>query len=116
MRGFGLLDRHLFVEWSKIFSATAVGFPVFVIIIEVVEKLDQYQAIPPLDLALSYVYSFPEKLLLVLPAAVLFATAFTMGSFSKHMELSAAQACGRSFHRLLQPRADDRVPRQQAST
>ena len=105
MRLFGILDRHLLWEWSKILLATAIGFPLFVIVIDITEKLDDYlaQGIPPGDIALSYVFSFPETLQLVLPAAVLFATAFTLGTFSRHLELNAAKACGRSFHRLVVP-------------
>ena len=105
MRLLRILDRYLLWEWSKIFSATAIGFPLFVIVIDATEKLDDYlsQGIPPRDIALSYVFSFPETLRLVLPAAVLFATAFTLGVFSRHLELAAAKACGRSFHRLVVP-------------
>jgi lipopolysaccharide export system permease protein len=42
---------------------------------------------------------------LVLPAAVLFATVFTIGSMARHSELTAAKAGGQSFHRLLLPMA-----------
>ncbi len=105
MKLFGILDRHLLWEWNKILLATAIGFPIFVIVIDITEKLDDYlaQGIPPGDIALSYVFSFPETLRLVLPAAVLFATAFTLGTFSRHLELNAVKACGRSFHRLVVP-------------
>ena len=76
----GLLDRHLLWEWTKIFVSTAVGFPLFVIVINVTDQLDDLlmQGIPTRDIALSYVYSFPENLRLVLPAAVLFATVFSI--------------------------------------
>ena len=102
---FGLLDRYLLWEWTKIFVATAAGFPLFVIIIDVTEKMNDYllQGIAPGDLALSYVFSFPANLSLVLPAAVLFATVFSIGAFSRHSELSAAKASGQSFHRLIVP-------------
>ncbi len=102
---FGLIDRHLLWEWSKIFLATALGFPVFVTVINITDQLNELlmQGIPPRDIALSYMYSFPENLRLVLPAAVLFATVFTIGSFSRHSELTAAKASGRSFHRVILP-------------
>ena len=105
MKPGGILDRYLAGEWVEIFAATAIGFPLFVIIIDISEKIDDYlaQGIPPADIALSYVYGFPETLRVVLPAAVLFATAFTMGAFSRHLELAAAKACGTSFHRLVTP-------------
>ncbi len=102
---FGLLDRHLAWEWTKIFLATTIGFPVIVIIINIVENLDNYLAagIPTTHIFLSYVYSFPETLALVLPAAVLFATVFAIGGFSRHSELIAAKASGRSFYRTIVP-------------
>ncbi len=102
---FGLIDRHLLWEWSKIFLSTALGFPVFVIVINVTDQLNELlmQGIAPRDIALSYMYSFPENLRLVLPAAVLFATVFTIGSFSRHSELTATKASGRSFHRVILP-------------
>src|SRR2546428_13889599 len=40
---------------------------------------------------------------LVLPAAVLFATVFTIGPLARHSELTAAKASGMSFHRLVRP-------------
>jgi len=40
---------------------------------------------------------------MVLPAAVLFATVFTIGSLTRHSELTAAKASGISFYRLLVP-------------
>lgn len=102
---FGILDRHLLWEWTKIFTATSLGFPIFAIVIHVVDHIDEYlmRGIPPRDIVLSYVYSFPANLSLVLPAAVLFATVFTLGAFSRHSELAAAKASGRSFHRLVVP-------------
>ncbi len=72
-----ILDRYLLREWSKIFFITMVAFPLFAIIIELTDKLDEYLAkgIEPSAITLSYVFSLPEKLSLTLPAAVLFATA-----------------------------------------
>jgi lipopolysaccharide export system permease protein len=40
---------------------------------------------------------------MVLPAAVLFATVFTIGSLTRHTELTAAKASGISFHRMIAP-------------
>ena len=40
---------------------------------------------------------------LVLPAAVLFATVFSIGAFTRHSEVTAAKASGVSFHRLVVP-------------
>ncbi|MGH7528331.1 MAG: LptF/LptG family permease, partial [Gemmatimonadales bacterium] len=55
------------------------------------------------EIAVSYVYSVPENMFLVMPAAVLFATVFTVGAMGRHSELTAAKAGGQSFHRLVLP-------------
>ena len=40
---------------------------------------------------------------LVLPAAVLFATVFSIGAFTRHSEITAAKASGISFYRITAP-------------
>ena len=105
MRFPGLLDRYLAREWIKVFLVTTVGFPLVVIAIEVTDKLDDYIArgITTKAIALSYVFSLPEKIFMVLPAAVLFATVFSVGAMGRHSELTAAKASGRSFLRIVLP-------------
>ena len=104
-RLFRPLDRYVFVEWIKIFVVTALGFPVLVIIIDLTENLDKYlnRQLPRSDIALSYVYWLPDSMFLVLPAAVLFATVFSIGTFTRYSEITAAKASGISFHRMTAP-------------
>jgi len=99
------LDRYAFAEFWKIFSVTAVGFPVLLVIIDLTDNLGKYLSrnIPSGDLALSYVYWLPDSMFMVLPAAVLFATVFSIGSFTRHSEVTAAKASGISFYRLILP-------------
>ncbi|MBC7896637.1 MAG: LptF/LptG family permease [Cytophagaceae bacterium] len=99
------LDRYVMAEWTKIFLGTSLGFPLIVTIFDLTDNLDKYlnRALPTKAIALSYVYWFPESMLLVLPAAVLFATVFSIGAFSRHSELTAAKASGISFHRFTLP-------------
>jgi lipopolysaccharide export system permease protein len=91
--------------WLKIFVITTIGFPLVVILIELTDKLDDYllRELEPSTIALAYVFSLPETVFLVLPAAVLFATVFSIGALNRHSELTAVKASGRSFHRLLIP-------------
>jgi len=100
-----LLDRYFLREWSKIFLLSALGFPLVAIILELTDKLDEYlsRGLAASAIALGYVYSLPEKVFLILPAAVLFATVFTVGSMSRHSELVAGKASGQSVHRLTLP-------------
>ncbi len=99
------LDRYIIAQWLKVFLLTTIGFPLIVILIELTDKLDIYlsQQIPPTTIALAYIYTLPEKIFLVLPAAVLFATVFTLGSMNRHSELTAAKATGISFYRMIVP-------------
>jgi lipopolysaccharide export system permease protein len=101
----GLLDRYLLREWTRIFVGTVVGFPLIVIAFDLTDKLDQYlsRGLKPSEIALSYVYGLPEKLFLVIPAAVLFATVFSIGAMGRHSEITAAKASGRSFLRITAP-------------
>jgi lipopolysaccharide export system permease protein len=100
-----LLDRYFLREWAKIFTASTVGFPLVAIILELTDKLDDYlgRGLTPGAIALGYLYSLPEKVFLILPAAVLFATVFSVGAMSRHSELTAGKASGQSFHRLVAP-------------
>lgn len=99
------LDRYVLAEWTKIFLGTALGFPLIITVFDLTDNLDKYLnrrlAVP--DIALSYVYWLPESMLLVLPAAVLFATVFSIGGFTRHSEITAAKASGVSFHRFTLP-------------
>ena len=99
------LDRYVLLEWGKIFLGTSLGFPLIVTIFDLTDNLDKYlnRALTTKAIAMSYVYWFPESMLLVLPAAVLFATVFSIGAFSRHSEITAAKASGISFHRLTLP-------------
>jgi lipopolysaccharide export system permease protein len=99
------LDRYLLREWLRILLVTLLGFPILVIVIDLTDRLDTYMArgIKPAAVALSYVFDLPEKMFLVLPVAVLFATVFTVGALGRHSELTAAKASGISFHRLVMP-------------
>ncbi len=102
---FDILDRLLLREWLKIFVVTTLGFPLVVILFELTDNLNQYlpKGLDPQTIAIAYLFSLPEKVFQVLPAAVLFATVFTLGSMNRHSELTAAKASGRSFYRTIAP-------------
>ena len=99
------LDRYVLREWLRVFLITLLGFPILVIVIDLTDKLDTYmgRGIKMDKVALSYVFDLPDKMFLVLPVAVLFATVFTVGALGRHSELTAAKASGISFHRLVRP-------------
>lgn len=100
-----LLDRYVFGHWLRIFLVTACGFPIVATMIDLTDRLKVLldRRIPFGDIALGYVYLLPEKVYEVIPAAVLVATVFTVGTLGRNSELTAAKAGGVSFHRLTLP-------------
>lgn len=105
MRIMRPLDRYVLTEFWKIFVPMALGFPLLVIIIDITDNLPKYldRNLAKADIALSYLYWLPDSMFMVLPAAVLFATVFSIGSFTRHSEITAAKATGISFYRLIMP-------------
>ena len=99
------LDRYVFGEFWKIFMATALGFPLLLIVFDLTDNLDTYlnRELTQTDLLLSYVYWLPDSVFLILPAAVLFATVFSIGGLTRHSEITAAKASGISFYRVIAP-------------
>jgi lipopolysaccharide export system permease protein len=99
------LDRYLLRQWTRVFLVVMLGFPILVIVIDLTDKLGQYlgKGLSRGTLALAYIYGMPETMFFVLPAAVLFATTFTVGPMSRYSEVTAAKAGGVSFYRLIRP-------------
>src|SRR6202521_5626986 len=95
------LDRYVFTEFWKIFVTTAFGFPILVNIIDLTDNLNKYLSAG--RIALSYLYWLPDSMFMILPAAVLFATVFSIGALTRHSEITAAKASGISFHRFIAP-------------
>ena len=100
-----LLDRYVLRSWVMIFGLTAIGFPVVSIMINMTDNLERLldRGLKLPEIVESYMYALPENIFLVMPAAVLFATVFTIGNLGRHSELTAAKAGGWSFHRLALP-------------
>src|SRR4030081_160270 len=99
------LDRYVFAEFWKIFVSTALGFPILINIIDLTDNLDKYlsQNLSVGRIALSYLYWLPDSMFMILPAAVLFATVFSIGALTRHSEITAAKASGISFYRFIAP-------------
>ena len=88
------LDRYVFLEFWKIFVSTALGFPLLLVVIDLTDNLNKYLSrhLPRHNIIMSYVYWLPDSMFMVLPAAVLFATVFSIGGFTRHSEITAAKA------------------------
>ncbi len=99
------LDRYVAAEFTRIFFVTIAGFPVLVFVIDLVDNLRKYteKKLTYQAVAMSYFYWIPDTLFMVLPAAVLFATVFSIGTFTRYSEITAAKASGISFYRFIAP-------------
>jgi LPS export ABC transporter permease LptG len=103
--GLRQLDRYVLESWIRIFVLTALGFPLVSILINLTDNLNRLldRGLNVKQVAISYIYSIPENAFLVMPAAVLFATVFTVVTMGRYSELTAAKAGGQSFHRIMRP-------------
>jgi lipopolysaccharide export system permease protein len=99
------LDRYVLKAWVKIFVLTALGFPIIAVLIDLTDHLRTLlsKGLTWREIVVSYLYSIPENAYLVMPAAVLFATVFTVGTMGRHSEITAAKASGLSFRRIVFP-------------
>lgn len=99
------LDRYVLKAWVKTFILTALGFPLIAVLIDLTDHLRGLlsNGLTWREIVVSYLYSIPENAYLVMPAAVLFATVFTVGTMGRHSEITAAKASGLSFRRIVFP-------------
>ena len=99
------LDRNVASEFLRIFVVTLLGFPLLVSLIDLVDNLRKYteRKVPLVNVAWSYYYMLPDTMFMVLPAATLFATVFSIGAFTRYSEITAAKASGISFYRFIAP-------------
>lgn len=100
-----LLDRYLMRQWVITLLGLVLGLPLLFIVADVTDNLDRYlsRGISGGDVALSYLYFFPQAIYWALPVGALVATIFTIGNMTRHQEITAAKAGGVSFYRLIAP-------------
>jgi lipopolysaccharide export system permease protein len=106
LRVLGVLDRYLLKQWLATFVLSVIGVPTVAVVIDLAErfsKLSVTRHVPLGDIFLGQLYLFPSKIAILIPAAVLFATVFTLNTMGRHSELTAVQGGGVSFYRLIAP-------------
>ena len=102
----GVLDRYVLKQWLGTFALSAIGVPTVAVVIDLAEqftKLTTLRGVPLRDIFWGQLYLFPSKISILIPAAVLFATVFTLNTMGRHSELTAVQGGGVSFYRLIGP-------------
>ena len=105
MKPFGTLDRYVLRQWLATFALAAVGIPAVSVLINTADRFGRLtdRNIPLPDIFLGQLFLFPWQMAQYLPAAVLFATVFTINGMGRHSELTATKAGGISFYRLIAP-------------
>lgn len=105
MKILGVLDRYVLRQWLTTFVLAALGIPTIAILINTAEffgkLVDKGVTVP--NILLGQLYMYPWQVSQYFPAAVLFATVFTLNAMGRHSELTAVKAGGVSFYRLVAP-------------
>ena len=106
LRFLGVLDRYVLKQWLGTFVLSGIGVPTVAVVIDLAERFSKLSAqrhVPLGDIFLGQLFLFPSKVAILIPAAVLFATVFTLNTMGRHSELTAVQGGGVSFYRLIAP-------------
>ena len=105
MKILGVLDRYVVRQWLGTFVLSALGLPAVAILIDLSERFAKLvdKDVTIHDILIGQLYYFPNKMAMMLPAAVLFATVFTLNALGRNSELTAVKAGGVSFYRLIAP-------------
>lgn len=100
-----LLDRYVLRQFLTTFSMLVLGIPLLFIIADITDNIDRYidRGVGLGNMALGYVYQFPQFMVYAFPIAALVATVFTIGGMTRHQEITAAKAGGVSFWRIFLP-------------
>jgi lipopolysaccharide export system permease protein len=105
VKALGVLDRYVVRQWLGTFVLSALGLPAVAILIDLSERFAKLvdKGVTIHDILIGQLFYFPNKMAMMLPAAVLFATVFTLNALGRHSELTAVKAGGVSFFRLIAP-------------
>ncbi|MBA2293249.1 MAG: LptF/LptG family permease [Gemmatimonadales bacterium] len=105
MKLMGTLDRYVLRQWIGTFLLAVLGIPAVATLIHLAERFGPVskKGIAVDDFLLGEALYFPGQVTLLFPAAVLFATVFTLNAMGRYSELTAVKAGGVSFYRLILP-------------
>jgi lipopolysaccharide export system permease protein len=97
------IDRYVTREFLRLYVIFITCAPLLFVIGDWTDNVGKYteQSIPPMRVALSYIYQLPLFISWSMPVAALIATVFTVSNMTRHSEMTAAKAGGMSFYRVL---------------
>ncbi len=100
-----ILDKYLFRQFAKAFLFTSTAFVCLFVLINMVEKLDEFmdKNLNIGDMAHYYLLSIPSILLAISPVSALLSSILVAGRLSFSGELPAIRSAGVSMRQLLTP-------------
>ena len=100
-----ILDRYIVREFLYSLLFILVTFIVIVFLVDVIERLDRFvdNAVPLWVIVQFYLLYIPEKVRLILPAAMMIASLYVMHKFRRSGELTAIRSNGVSMRRTFFP-------------
>jgi len=97
-----LIDRYFGIEFIKVFLFALISFTVLFLIITLLDDILRIETQEdPVHIYLYILFSIPEIIFLVIPAALLFGVCFSVSQFTVSRELIAIQSAGVSFYRAI---------------
>jgi lipopolysaccharide export system permease protein len=99
------LSRYVLGQWVRIFLLATIGLPVVSVMIYLTDRLSRLldRGLTAVTIAKVGLFAIPGNTAMMIPAAALFATVFTVGPLARNSEITAAKAGGVSFYRLVLP-------------
>ena len=100
-----ILDKYIFRQFAKAFLFTSIAFVCLFILINMVEKLDEFmdKNLSMMEIAHYYLLSIPSTLLVISPVSALLSSILVAGRLSFSSELPAIRSAGVSMRQLLTP-------------
>ncbi len=100
-----ILDRYVVGEFLKFFILSLIAFVFIFTIVDLFEDVDKFiDKNAALSAVLQYyLFDIPNTIVLLTPVALLLSCFFSIGSLSRHNELTAIRSSGISIHRILFP-------------
>lgn len=100
-----ILDRYIFRQFAKAFIFTSIAFVCLFILINMVEKLDEFmdKNLGILEITRYYLFSIPSTIIVISPVSALLSSILVAGRLSFSSELPAIRSAGVSMRQLLTP-------------
>ncbi|MFC1724695.1 LptF/LptG family permease [candidate division KSB1 bacterium] len=99
------IDRYISSIFIQILIFSVISFILIFVIVDLISNIDKFlnKNVPLVIVVKYYIFYLPYILVLILPAAVLIASLFSVGQLARRNELVAFKASGVSLYRITAP-------------